>query len=46
MSASEKLLLFALEAARPEQVDAPLALLAELIDEAVNSWLTKELEEL
>ena len=53
MTDAEKLLLFALEAARADQLDALLALseakgvpLAELIDGAVNSWLTKELEEL
>jgi hypothetical protein len=52
MTASEKLLLFALEAARPEQVDALLALalakgvpLAELVDEALSTWLAKELDE-
>jgi hypothetical protein len=52
MTDAEKLLLFALEAARADQLDALLALseakgvpLAELIDEAVNTWPTKELEE-
>lgn len=49
---SLKLLLFALEAARPDQIDQLLALaeakgvpLAELIDGALNSWLSKEFAE-
>jgi hypothetical protein len=53
MTDSDKLLLLALESARPDQIDKLLAIacnkgvpLAEVIDEAINRWLDKELEEL
>jgi hypothetical protein len=53
MTDSDRLLLFALESARPDQIDELLAIardrgvpLAEVIDEAINCWLDKELEDL
>ena len=49
MTSAEKLLLFALEAARSDQIDALIALslakgvpLAEIVEEAVNRGLAKE----
>jgi hypothetical protein len=52
MTDSDRLLLFVLESCRPAQIDELLAIardrgvpLAEIVEEAVNSWLTKELEE-
>jgi hypothetical protein len=53
MTDSDRLLLFVFESCRPNQIDKLLAIardkgvpLAEIVEEAVNSWLTKELEEL
>jgi hypothetical protein len=53
MTDSDRLLLFALESARADQIDELLAIardrgvpLADVINEAINRWLDKELEEL
>jgi hypothetical protein len=52
MTDSDRLLLFALESGRPDQIDALLAIarlkgvsLAELVEQAVNRGLAKELED-